>query len=216
MTKHTEETKRKISVSKTGKSNASKGKPSWKKGLHFKEMPSKKCCICKSIYHKEPTRSYKDWEKRSTCSKSCGIILGANKRRGFKFSEESLKKLRDSHIGQKAWNDGIPHHAIKGEKNHNWKGGVSKENSSERQNMMKTLEYKAWRKAVFERDNFTCQNCQERGGKLNADHIRPYSLYPELRLVIENGRTLCVECHNLIGYNFFKENNPRKQLKEAT
>mgnify|MGYP000887085962 CR=1 FL=1 len=52
-----------------------------------------------------------------------------------------------------------------------------------------------WRMAVFKRDDFTCQMCGERGGKLNADHIKPFALFPELRLVLTNGRTLCVPCH---------------------
>lgn len=52
-----------------------------------------------------------------------------------------------------------------------------------------------WRKQVFERDDYTCQNCKTKGGKLQADHIKPYFLYPDLRWDINNGRTLCVDCH---------------------
>lgn len=52
-----------------------------------------------------------------------------------------------------------------------------------------------WRKEVFKRDNYTCQICGNRGGKLNADHILPYSLFEELRESLSNGRTLCKDCH---------------------
>jgi 5-methylcytosine-specific restriction endonuclease McrA len=58
-----------------------------------------------------------------------------------------------------------------------------------------SAEYKVWRRAVFERDDYTCQMCQTRGGKLQADHIKAFALYPELRLDINNGRTLCLSCH---------------------
>ena len=52
-----------------------------------------------------------------------------------------------------------------------------------------------WRTLVFERDNYTCQHCQRRGGRLQADHIKPYKEFPELRHELSNGRTLCVPCH---------------------
>ena len=58
-----------------------------------------------------------------------------------------------------------------------------------------TPEYKEWRDVVFERDNYTCQDCGERGGELNAHHIKPYNEYPDLRVDVGNGITLCVECH---------------------
>jgi hypothetical protein len=52
-----------------------------------------------------------------------------------------------------------------------------------------------WRKAVFERDNYTCQHCHVRGGYIQADHIKPFAYFPELRFDLNNGRTLCKPCH---------------------
>lgn len=58
--------------------------------------------------------------------------------------------------------------------------------------------YLEWRNGVFERDNFTCQVCGQVGGDLQAHHLRSWSKYPDLRYVLENGLTLCVECHKNI------------------
>jgi hypothetical protein len=57
------------------------------------------------------------------------------------------------------------------------------------------VEYKTWRKRVFERDDYTCRRCGARGVRLNAHHTKPYALFPELRYCVENGITLCVACH---------------------
>lgn len=59
----------------------------------------------------------------------------------------------------------------------------------------KSLEYKLWKTAVFERDNYTCQDCKVRGGELQGHHIKPQSVFPELRFAIDNGITLCRTCH---------------------
>lgn len=78
-----------------------------------------------------------------------------------------------------------------GSQNINWKGGISSENTKIRN----SREYRDWRKSVFQRDNYTCQICLKRGGILNADHIKSFARYPELRLDLNNGRTLCLDCH---------------------
>lgn len=57
-------------------------------------------------------------------------------------------------------------------------------------------EYKDWRTKVFERDGYKCVQCMATG-ELNADHIKPFAKYAELRFDLENGRTLCVPCHKL-------------------
>ncbi len=82
----------------------------------------------------------------------------------------------------------------KGEKSKTWKGGITPINTTIRN----SLEYKLWREAVFKRDNYTCVWClrkEEVSGKLNADHIKQFAYYPELRFAIDNGRTLCEDCH---------------------
>jgi ribosomal protein L32 len=69
--------------------------------------------------------------------------------------------------------------------------GLSPPNERQR----KTKEYKLWRRAIFERDDYTCQECGKRGGCLLAHHVKPFSVFPELRLEISNGVTLCKDCH---------------------
>lgn len=77
-------------------------------------------------------------------------------------------------------------------KNHwNWKGGITPANQVQRNSKAA----KAWRRAVFTRDNFTCALCGQKGGKLNAHHIMPWAKYPEWRFDINNGITLCQDCH---------------------
>ena len=101
---------------------------------------------------------------------------------GTKFSDEHRKKMSD---------------AQKGELGHNWQGGKK----TERELIRKSLEYKMWRESVFERDNYTCQNCLSRNGNgrkinLEAHHWLPFHMYISGRFETNNGHTLCVDCHN--------------------
>ena len=74
-----------------------------------------------------------------------------------------------------------------------WNPELTKE---DRQDKRRYTEYYAWRTSVYKRDNFTCQKCGDSiGGSLNAHHIRGYTKNPALRTKIENGITLCKECH---------------------
>lgn len=102
-----------------------------------------------------------------------------------------------------------------GENNFNWKGGIS----SEREKFKITPEYRNWRKAVFQRDDYTCQVCGVRGVGLSAHHILNYSEYPELRTDINNGLTICFEHHDTSSpFSFHSlystRNNTPEQLQE--
>jgi 5-methylcytosine-specific restriction endonuclease McrA len=110
---------------------------------------------------------------RMGTSKSCGCE-----------SVLQLEKGRGYFKGQK-----IPERS--GANCHLWRGGITPKNRAART----TLEYKQWRTAVFERDNYACIKCGQIGGKLNADHIKPFCAFKKLRLDISNGRTLCESCH---------------------
>jgi hypothetical protein len=126
--------------------------------------------------------------------------------------------------GKPTWNKGLKNwmvHPNKGKtnpkgagKNHwNWKGGITEVNRLFRN----SGPYKEWRRLVFERDRFTCVICGYRSHKrrdIRADHIKPYSLYPKLRLEVSNGRTLCLPCDLKHGWNMFRDGvNPRKNVK---
>jgi len=73
-------------------------------------------------------------------------------------------------------------------------------------------EYKQWQLSVFKRDNFTCVLCGDNtGGNLEADHIKDFALFSELRLDINNGRTLCKSCHKKTENYGFKKSNAKKR-----
>ena len=103
----------------------------------------------------------------------------------------SKTEFKKGHI---PFNKGKPH--LVRENNPNWKGGIIPEQNALRQ----TYKYKNWRKAVFERDNYTCRECGAKSSKnnkvyLEPHHIKPFALYPELRFEVFNGLTLCYDCH---------------------
>lgn len=109
-----------------------------------------------------------------------------------KLSKDHRDKLSASHKAnpQKYWlGKKCPHFA--GENNPGYIDGRNPINRKDRHGM----EYERWRREVFRRDDYTCQECGVRGGVLHADHIKPFAVFPALRFDLGNGRTLCKSCH---------------------
>ena len=166
---------------------------------------TKECKHCKQSFVKEPSCSMKRWlSSREFCSRVCLYSWRTgNPEYKARLNLEGLAighknaRLNGFQKGHVPTTSGETHHA--------WKGGVSDFNN----NLRKIAEYDQWRLRVFERDNFTCQECWVRGGHLQADHTKPFAIivreyeidsYEKARSCIElwdiaNGRTLCQKCH---------------------
>lgn len=81
----------------------------------------------------------------------------------------------------------------KGDGNPRWNPDLTEE---ERENGRNNPEYVEWTQKVFRRDSYTCKKCGgSESGTLNAHHILSYKDHKGLRTCIDNGVTLCIECH---------------------
>lgn len=159
--------------------------PQWKGG-----MLSWSCLTC--------GKQFKNWKRkggasRSFCSIGCLGIENGRKRIGIPRSHAVRNKLSS---------------AFRGSKSHFWRGGVTKTNALIRE----STAYTQWREAVLKRDKYACVDCGS-GKKLQADHIKQFAYFPELRFELSNGRTLCEPCHRKTPT--WGNNNPNKLYEVA-
>ena len=141
-------------------------------------------------------------------------ISDSNK--GKHHSTETIRKISEARKGKPApWMVGNKYQS--GEKNvHYGKFGSNhpcwkKDKKRPFQIAIRSLfKYRQWRSDVFTKDDFTCQLCWVRGCELQADHYpkRFIDIIRECKIDtfdkailceklwdINNGRTLCVDCH---------------------
>ena len=109
---------------------------------------------------------------------------------GKTLPEETLRKLSE---------------ALKGEKNPSY-GKTPSEESRRKMSIGKggngELNKKwpgmaTWANRVKERDEYICQHCNYDGlpEEMDAHHIVPKSKFPQYAYDLDNGQTLCKECH---------------------
>lgn len=57
--------------------------------------------------------------------------------------------------------------------------------------------HQKWAKKVKQRDNYTCQLCFASGSGvyLHSHHLNSWDLFPDQRYQLDNGITLCNQCH---------------------
>lgn len=131
---------------------------------------------------------------------------------GRKHSEETKKKIGLAHVGKKVifsreWKK-KQSERMKGNGNIKWKGGITPLVAQIRH----CFKNRQWISDIFTRDDFTCQECNKRGGWLVAHHIKFFAIILNENKIktleqalkceelwnINNGKTLCEKCHKII------------------
>lgn len=151
-----------------------------RKNVNAGRFCTRACYLAASPFRGEGSRRWKGGERRLTCDYCAKhynrpLTWGNTKYRYTFCSGECRVSYMREHP------DTTP----------NWKGGVTPQHQIIRQ----SAEYKEWRKQVLQRDHYACQVCSKRGGHLTAHHLWKFSEFPHLRFSINNGLTLCRDCH---------------------
>ncbi len=159
-----------------------------------KETRKKLSVINTGKKHSEETKKKISVSKKGKPMSKKNKIGISKALKGKPKTKEHVEKVRQSLIRYYKDHPNL----LRGKNSPTWQGGITPVNAKIRN----SIEYKGWREKVFKRDNWTCVWCESRSAKgkkvvLNADHIQSFAKYPKLRLVVSNGRTLCLNCHKL-------------------
>jgi len=176
------------------------GRIPWNKGLKVgdrirknKLYAARNCVYCDAEFFCYPSQN------KRYCSHKCRALKTKpwEKLRGRKLSTHHKENLSKAHIGVQSK-----------DKHPLWKGGLYK---TARVEDMANNNYKKWRIAVFNRDNFTCVGCGH-DKYVQAHHIKPYASHPTLRYTVENGQTLCKQCHYMLHLVAGNKNTARVEI----
>lgn len=164
------------------------------KGLAYKPIRNESnfkrtfCEVCGKEFEHPVSRVAK------YCSNECWSIRIDKKKIICKYCGQEIitnKKSRQVYCNKTCYYNWMSEN-LKGENSHLYVNGNCKETQNER--LINSRELRNWRTKVFKRDNFLCVKC---GSKKNiqAHHKKLWSKYKELRFDVENGMTLCHDCH---------------------
>lgn len=204
------------------------------------------CCICGTKRYYKPSQL--KHKRNRVCSQKCWIIFMKGKLTGKKRNSSQKENIRKSlqtgkyvacdicnklkyypihrikrnkhfFCSAECYHKGIRKYYI-AEKSNNWKNGRTSLYNRIR-NCEKNID---WKLNVLIRDNYTCQNCNKKGGYLEVHHLKPFrvilqeflkhykGLSPKKDMLIllklsytwkdfwdvNFGITYCKHCHNVI------------------
>lgn len=173
--------------SKKKLSEANKGKPSPNKGKKMSEKQRLWMIEAFKGQHRSPETEFKKGQNSGDKNPAKKPGVG-----------EKISKAKK----------GKPHLNQRRENHPNWGG----DETLEHERIRRRIEYKIWRQTIFLRDNWTCQKCKTKGSELNVHHIFNFADFSDLRISIDNGITLCKNCHKTFHEMFGVKNNTREKL----
>lgn len=139
---------------------------------------------------------YASWASKKYCSTKCAGLTRQGKpgpRLGQKATPETLRKLRDSHLGQKAWNKGLTGF-LAGDKHHNWQ----EENPTYRA-------VHGWINKQLGKPSM-CEHCKT----TNAKRFEWANISGKYMRDITDWVRLCKSCHNIYDETGYKSWNTRR------
>lgn len=127
--------------------------------------------------------------------------------KGRVVTENHKRKIGLANLGKKRTREMKERmsRAQSGSKSNTWKGGITPLYLQIRHN----IKTRQWSSDCFHRDDFICQECGNRGGKLHCHHIKHFAwIIDEYKIKtleqaidceelwdLNNGITLCQKCH---------------------
>jgi len=156
-------------------------------------------------------RQIKQWATK----RKNGTDVGWNKGQKGLCSDETIRKMRKSATG-----------IHRKEANGMWQGGITLLGFQIRN----SVRYSKWRSDIFSRDNYICQKCGATRCKIEAHHIKMFSLIIRENAIkslegaelceelwnINNGITLCKKCHKEENGIQMKDNKYAIKLAQIT
>ena len=118
---------------------------------------------------------------------------------GTKMSDESRRKMSVAKKGK-----------YTGAENPNWRGAEITDEVRER----RSYNAKVWRQECVTRDEFTCTVCGSQEN-LHVHHILPFATHPDRRWDINNGQTVCSNCHEKIHNRSFPYYITKRKMEQV-
>ena len=101
-----------------------------------------------------------------------------------------------------------------GARNHMYKPNKTDEERENNRYVLGKYTIDYFRKRVYDRDDYTCRICKVKSGKLNAHHLNGWNWYKDGRFDVDNGVTLCENCHHKFHGIYGNGDNTKEQFEE--